>query len=147
MQEGNGFLSRASGTHSGARNFQCDQRHSGEKTMKTRKLVLITAVSLMAALAVTVQLAAQDKQGPSQYHQYQLLDLGPFDGPQNYLNIPDASYARILNYLGTLAAWADTKKLDSYPNLIIASIQTARFRSHSNEAVPFHSNDHDRFRL
>jgi probable HAF family extracellular repeat protein len=51
-----------------------------------------------------------------QHHRYKLLDLGTFGGPQSYVNIPDTSYARVLNNRGMVAGWADTPLPDPYPD-------------------------------
>src|SRR5207245_9810525 len=48
---------------------------------------------------------------------YKLVDLGTFGGPQSYVNIPDISYAQVLNNSGTVAGWADTLVPDPYPDV------------------------------
>jgi len=48
---------------------------------------------------------------------YSLIDLGTFGGPQSYVNIPDISYAPVLNNSGTVAGWADTLVPDPYPDV------------------------------
>jgi hypothetical protein len=52
--------------------------------MKSRTLTCITVVTLFAALAVPVGLAAQDNQdhnNNSKHHHYKLIDMGTFGGP------------------------------------------------------------------
>ena len=92
--------------------------------MKSRTLMTITAVVLFAALAVPVQLAAQNKpkqDRPHQPHHYQLVDLGStFGGPQSYF-VPGSgdvfSGSSVLNSGGTVAGFADTSMPDPFaPN-------------------------------
>src|SRR5262245_60744686 len=71
--------------------------------------VFISAVILLVSLASPAWLSAQQIR-------YKVIDLGTPGGPQAYLNIPDNSYARILNNRGTLAGWADTSTTDSFPS-------------------------------
>jgi probable HAF family extracellular repeat protein len=55
--------------------------------MKFRKWTSV-AITLLAALAITLQLSAQDK--PDQkprHHQYKMYDLGTFGGPSSYTSI------------------------------------------------------------
>ena len=49
--------------------------------------MFVTAMSLFAALALPVPLAAQ-------HTRYKLIDLGTFGGPQNYLYVPDNVQSR-----------------------------------------------------
>jgi uncharacterized membrane protein len=77
----------------------------------------VVAGTLLAALEIPVQLAAQEKTEPDhphQYHHYQLVDVGTFGGPQSWL--PSTSPARIglLNNKGTLTGSADTLAVDPY---------------------------------
>lgn len=88
--------------------------------MKKNLAMYITAVTLLAALAVPVQLAAQNKQDhPHNPHHYQLVDLGStFGGPQSYLNmgIANALDPAVLNSGGTAVGFADTSLSDPFPN-------------------------------
>jgi hypothetical protein len=56
--------------------------------MKSRTLTCITTMTLFAALAVPVQLAAQ------QHTRYKLVDLGTFGGPSSYLQTNNAVNGR-----------------------------------------------------
>jgi probable HAF family extracellular repeat protein len=83
-----------------------------------QRVLSAVAVSLLAALAVPVQLAAQEKDKqhhPHQYHHYQLVDPGTFGGTQSFGSqsggLPRAG---ILNNRGTLTGAADTLTVDLY---------------------------------
>ena len=77
--------------------------------MKTNLFARVAAVTLVVALAIPVQLWAQQVR-------YNLIDLGPFHGGlQSYVNIPP-NYAQVLNNNGVVAGWADTSKVDPYPS-------------------------------
>jgi probable HAF family extracellular repeat protein len=62
------------------------ERQSEEGNMKSRFLTLVAAVTLFAALADPVGLAAQDKPDSHKHHHYQLVDLGTFGGPASNIN-------------------------------------------------------------
>ena len=52
--------------------------------MKVRKLISV-AITLLAALAITIQLTAQDSPGHKpKHHQYKVYDVGTFGGPNSY---------------------------------------------------------------
>jgi probable HAF family extracellular repeat protein len=53
--------------------------------MKSRFLILVAAMTLFAALAIPVQLAAQDSQDNHKHHHYQLIDMGTFGGPASFV--------------------------------------------------------------
>jgi len=79
----------------------------------------IIAMTLFAALALPLQLAAQDSakqkpHQPHQYHHYQLIDPGTFGGPQSWLWAPDLPRPGVLNNQGTLVGYADTLAVDPY---------------------------------
>ena len=81
--------------------------------MKRRDfVVLVLAVALFGVLTPPASLFAQQ----GKHHRYKLLDLGTFGGPQSYVNVPDTSYARVLNNHGMVAGWADTRVPDPYPD-------------------------------
>jgi probable HAF family extracellular repeat protein len=89
--------------------------------MKRNLAMYITALTLLAALAVAVQLAAQDKQDhPHSPHHYRLVDLGStFGGPQSYF-VPgsglDFAGSSVLTGRGTVVGFADTPLPDPFPN-------------------------------
>ena len=73
--------------------------------MKSRTLMCIAAMTLFAALAVPVRLAAQDKR-------YKLIDLGTLGGPNSYFTFIGA---RSLNNRGMATGSADTAMAVSPP--------------------------------
>jgi probable HAF family extracellular repeat protein len=80
--------------------------------MKSRFMICIAVVTVLAALASSVPLAAQQKKG-HMHHHYKLIDLGTFGGPQAFTQ--DAP--QFLTNGGTVVGWADTSTLDpNYPN-------------------------------
>ena len=84
--------------------------------MKSKTCTCIVALTLFAALAIPVQLAAQEKAKPAhhhQYHHYQINDVGTLGGPSSWLWAQFFG-ARVLNNQGTLAGLADTSALDPY---------------------------------
>ena len=85
--------------------------------MNSKTSTRITALTLLAALAIPVQLAAQDTaklHHPHKYHHYQIVDPGTFGGPQSWTFSPEWSRAGFLNNQGTFAASADTSAVDPY---------------------------------
>ena len=89
--------------------------------MKSRFLMLLTAITLLAMLAIPLGLNAQDNPQPShQHHHYQLIDLGTFGGPSSYLQIDNGVNGapnQVVNSQGAVAGWADTSTPDPYaPN-------------------------------
>src|ERR1700730_13964896 len=55
--------------------------------MKSRTVTCITAVTLFAALAIPVRLAAQDNRDHHhKHHHYRLIDMGTFGGPISAIN-------------------------------------------------------------
>jgi len=77
----------------------------------------IIALTLLAALAIPVQLAAQDAAKlphPHQYHHYQINDVGTFGGPSSWLFSSGVVRYGLLNNQGTLAGAADTSAVDPY---------------------------------
>src|SRR5271169_1266120 len=72
----------------------------------------LIALTLFAALAVPVQLAAQEKaelHQPHQYHHYQLVDVGTFGGTNSSFNLGGS---RLLNNSGVAVGSADTPTPD-----------------------------------
>jgi probable HAF family extracellular repeat protein len=83
--------------------------------MNSRTRTRIIAMTLFAALALTLQLAAQStaKQlHAHQYHHYQLVDVGTFGGPQSFLNLPGLPAPGVLSNAGQIAGTADTSAID-----------------------------------
>jgi probable HAF family extracellular repeat protein len=77
----------------------------------------VVAGTLLAALEIPVQLAAQEKTEPDhphQYHHYQLVDVGTFGGLQSWQFSPGVARSGLLNNQGTLAGSADTSAVDPY---------------------------------
>jgi len=78
--------------------------------MKSRTLMLIAAMTLLAALAIPSPLAAQK---PVKHHHYKLIDLGTFGGPNSGNNSPSV----IISNEGAVTGVADTSIPDPYaPN-------------------------------
>jgi uncharacterized membrane protein len=83
--------------------------------MKLRLLISITAITLLAVVAIPNQPAAQNTlAGHHKYHHYKLVDLGTFGGPTSIIT----SFATLdINHRGTTVAKADTFLPDPYaPN-------------------------------
>src|SRR5437867_3216247 len=89
--------------------------------MKSRRFTCITAMTVFAALSISIQGAAQEQttrqQQNEQAHEhirYVLVDLGTFGGPNSYTNGP---LDPTLNNSGTFAGEADTAIPDPHaPN-------------------------------
>jgi probable HAF family extracellular repeat protein len=73
-------------------------RDCGEHDMKRNLTATIAAIALFTALAIPVQLAAQQTR-------YKFIDIGTFGGPNSFSFFGDA---RSLNNAGTLVGQADT---------------------------------------
>jgi probable HAF family extracellular repeat protein len=87
--------------------------------MKSR-LQCFATVTLFAALAIPVRLAAQEQQQNKQQLRYKLVDFGTFGGPSSYLEIDNGvngAPSQVVNNAGTVAGWGDTSTPDPYsPN-------------------------------
>jgi probable HAF family extracellular repeat protein len=82
-----------------------------EQRMKNNLTAALAAMTLFAALAAPIQLAAQEQQ-PSKHHpRYRLVDLGTLGGPQSY----QQGFDQNVNNHGTVVAWADTSLPDPFP--------------------------------
>jgi probable HAF family extracellular repeat protein len=85
--------------------------------MHSKTYPRMIALTLFAALAIPLSLAAQDnakQHHPHQYHHYQLIDPGTFGGPASYNeSIPPES---IVNDRGAAVGGADTSVPDPFPN-------------------------------
>jgi probable HAF family extracellular repeat protein len=81
-------------------------------TNKSRRLAKLIAVTLFAALAMPVSLAAQEqKEQKTGHRHYQLVDVGTFGGPNSsYVIGPPVS--RLLNNSGVAVGGADTSTPD-----------------------------------
>jgi hypothetical protein len=84
-------LSRDQAQNSTRNGANCPKETEGsdEETMKLENRRLLGAVTLAAALAVPVRLAAQDgtaQANKPKHHHYQLIDLGTFGGPTSGLS-------------------------------------------------------------
>jgi probable HAF family extracellular repeat protein len=87
--------------------------------MKSRKWMWMTAVYLFTVLAVPLGIAAQDNASQDhkpRHHQYRLIDLGTFGGPQGYFSCCEP-VSIVLDNSGTVTGAADTSTSDpNYPN-------------------------------
>jgi probable HAF family extracellular repeat protein len=85
--------------------------------MNSKTWTRIIALALFAALAIPVQLAAQDRTQPQhQYHHYQLFDMGTLGGPNSF---PPNPGILDINSRGLAIAEADTLIPDPYfPNCL-----------------------------
>lgn len=85
--------------------------------MKSRFSICIAALTLLAALAIPVQLAAQGNKDKQKHHHYQLIDIGTFGGPQSWVFGGFEVPAATLNNAGTVVGGADTSAPNPiYPN-------------------------------
>ena len=90
--------------------------------MKSRILTFLTAITLFAALAVSVRLAAQQQQQEQkkERNRYKLVDIGTFGGPNSYVGAL-GGVSKFLSDQGTVAGCADTSTSDpNYPNSSIS---------------------------
>jgi probable HAF family extracellular repeat protein len=84
--------------------------------MKSKALTCIVAMTLFGALAITLQLAAQEQQQKKEHTRYKLIDLGTFGGPASYFSGGGIGNL-VLNNRGIAAGYADTSAPDPYaPN-------------------------------
>jgi probable HAF family extracellular repeat protein len=78
-----------------------------ESVVKKNLSSRVMAITLLAALAIPVQLSTQH------FAHYKFYDLGTFGGPQSFVSAP-SPFARVLNNQGTVVGWADTSTADPY---------------------------------
>jgi len=81
--------------------------------MNSKKWTHIIALTLLAALAIPVQLAAQDaakRPHPHQYHHYQIVDPGTLGGPNSYAEANPIE--NIINAHGAATLTVDTSVPD-----------------------------------
>jgi probable HAF family extracellular repeat protein len=101
--------SRVAGTRTQEPRFNFQK----EEIMNTRKLVCVTTMTLVAALAITIPLSAQEKPDHHRHHQYKLIDMGTFGGPASFVPGLEVS----INSGGTAIMQGDTAASDPfYPN-------------------------------
>ena len=82
--------------------------------MKKNLATYFTGLTLLAALVLPVQLAAQGKQDHHhKYHHYQIRDLGTFGGPGSAVNIEP--FQNVINRNGTVVGGADTSNTTPEP--------------------------------
>jgi len=72
---------------------------------------LISAMALLVALAIPVSLAAQEH--PTKHHQYNLVDIGTFGGPNVIFNFSSPT-DHLLGSNGMVTGGADTTTVDPY---------------------------------
>jgi probable HAF family extracellular repeat protein len=88
--------------------------------MKFARMKCITAIGLFTLLALSIQLAAQDKQDHQHmHHHYQLVDLGStFGGPSSEFNPGSGNdyfqFTSVLNSRGIVVGFADTSASDPF---------------------------------
>jgi uncharacterized membrane protein len=86
-----------------------------EDYMRRNQTASIAAMVLIAALAISVRLAAQENQDHHRRTHYRLIDVGTFGGPGSGL----FEAQRMFTKDGTLVGWADTAIPDPYaPNCL-----------------------------
>lgn len=90
--------------------------------MKTTKWKSLTAMALFAALAIPVQLAAQDS--PHHPHHYQLVDMGTFGGPRSFFANTNLPRGSDVNNHGVVTGFADTSTPDPFPPFFFADYFT-----------------------
>jgi probable HAF family extracellular repeat protein len=87
-----------------------------KRTKSNRYYFLI----VVAALACSLKLTAEEKKGQAgKHHHYKLVDIGTFGGPQSYVNAGSGNetgnYAMVLNNAGMVAGNSDTSTSDPFP--------------------------------
>ena len=83
--------------------------------MESRTLMCFAAITLCAALAAPIPLAAQGSQDHrQQHHHYKLIDMGTFGGPTSGTQ----DELQVLNSRGAVAGSADTS-IANHPNSCI----------------------------
>ncbi len=71
-----------------------------------------TAIALFVALSIPASLAAQEH--PTKHHQYKLVDIGAFGGPNSFVptNFLTQAGNRVISDQGTVAGVGDTSAAD-----------------------------------
>jgi probable HAF family extracellular repeat protein len=85
--------------------------------MKSKKWTSIVVMSLLYALAMPVGMAAQDNPSQdhkSKHHQYKLVDIGTFGGPNSFVptSFLNEAGVRVISDQGTVAGVGDTSAAD-----------------------------------
>ena len=79
--------------------------------MRCHEQTGIAVITLFAALAMPLGLAAQDDAAQTkkaQHHHYKVIDMGTFGGPQSYLNDGGFGFTvSLVNKSGQVVGWAD----------------------------------------
>ena len=76
---------------------------------RTKIEMWMTAVYLFAALAMTLQLSAQDNPEPNmKHHKYRVVDVGTFGGPASYFNVTEVNGSSGLNRRGVAVGTSAT---------------------------------------
>ena len=90
----------------------------------------VIGLALFAALAIPVQLAAQNSQlSHHKYHHYQLIDLNTFGGPNSGVNFEP--FQNVINSNGTVVGGADTSVPTPEPNCYNPFVNPDCFISHA----------------
>ena len=84
--------------------------------MKASRLTLIAATISIAALAIPISLAAQNSQHHHKPHQYQLIDLGTFGGPNSSVatGFFESAGSQSIGDQGAVTGTADTSMSDPF---------------------------------
>jgi probable HAF family extracellular repeat protein len=88
--------------------------------MKANIGTRVALAMLVAALAISDSLSAQQSQGHHQnHHHYVLVDMGTFGGPQS--SIPDGGSSPLLTNRGVLVGGSETPTPDPFPDFCFVS--------------------------
>jgi hypothetical protein len=103
--------------------------------MESTFSICFFALTMLAAAAIPMQLAAQQRSKSNKHHHYQFIDLGTFGGS---MSRNDGVYPA-LNNSGTVIGGADTTELDPfYPNfnpLILPMVEASAAAAQTSPAV------------
>jgi hypothetical protein len=85
----------------------------GNKERSMKQALCCIAISLLAVLAISLQMAAQAQsaQPQNEHVRYQLIDMGTFGGPHSYGSVNGDGF-RLLNDAGVVSSYADTARPD-----------------------------------
>src|SRR5262249_11331820 len=90
------------------------RQHIREEAVKKNRWVFISALTVLATVAIPLQLSAQQPR-------YKLIDMGTLGGPQSYLNPASGNdfgdFTRVLNSGGCIVGFADTATPDPFPSI------------------------------